>query len=82
MAPVVYRGEGGGKPPTTIFVKRDVSSPCDFIHGIVHVPGDTGVQVPGRVPVHRDDDNGADSQPYPCLYQQLRQPVSIRLPQR
>lgn len=46
------------------------------------VAGDTGEQVPGRVPAHHDNDNGADSQPYPCLYQQLRQPVSIRLPER
>lgn len=46
------------------------------------VAGDTGDQVPERVPAHHDDDNGADSQPYPCLYQQLRQPVSIRLPER
>lgn len=51
-------------------------------HHCYRVAGDTGEQVPGRVPAHHDDDNGADCQPYPRLYQQLRQPLSIRLPER
>lgn len=61
------------------------TSSDDFIVAVIQyrrVAGDTGDQVPERVSAHHDDDNGADSQPYPCLYQQLRQPVSIRFPER
>lgn len=46
------------------------------------VAGDTGDQVPGCVSVHHGDGNGADSQPYPRLHQQLHQPFPLRLPER
>lgn len=36
-----------------------------------HVAGDTGDQVLGDVPAYYGDDNGADSQSHPRLYQQL-----------
>lgn len=46
------------------------------------VAGDTGDQVPGDVPAYHGDDNGADSQSYSRLHQQLHKPFPLRLPQR
>lgn len=60
----------------------------DFRHSVIryhpqrHVAGDTGDQIPGHISAHNGYDNGADSQPYPRLYEQLRQPLPVRFLKR
>ena len=59
----------------------DFSFSFFFFHASFIEKGDPGDKIIGRVPIDISDDNGADSESYSGVHQQLRQSYSLRFPQ-